>query len=606
MTSAGLTAGGIGARSDRPSFSERLGPYYKYFLLSPLIVMLLGFFAGPLLWLFRVSLYESRGASGFGIGGAAGQEGGGFYVEGTWTLDGYIRFFADDYFRSILGFTVEFALLVTVVTMVLAYPMAYYIYKAGPKLKVVLLILVILPKLSNMLVLVYGLQIMLANNGIINKLMLLIGVIDEPVKLVYTLFSMTVSKVLLIIPYTILVITATLHGLDPTSAGCGEGHGRQPGAYILVGDLSAQSARHVRRPADHHRLGARCLRVAGAARQPGPADPGGRGAEADLRERQLGHGIGHRLHHAGNDDPGGAALQLGAQPARGLAGVGSTCGSSVARRSTSSPSAHDGVFHPADDRRRDDVVHAVPLPASADDEVVDALVRGVLQRPEMDGGPVEQHDRQRPDHRAGADRRHDGGLGVQPLSLQVEDGALHLALTPVFTPAVIIAMALLTVAYKLDLWGGYLIIAISHSLWAFPLVIMILRVSLEGLDRSLEEAARGMGASQWRTFREIILPLVGPSVLVGALFAFIISINEFIMALFLGTSETETLPRIIYPTLRYRLTPLVAAASGVLMLLTVDRAAARRAHHESEKADRVQSQPIGLRTRGGNHGRRIR
>ena len=96
-----------------------------------------------------------------------------------------------------------------------------------------------------------------------------------------------------------------------------------------------------------------------------------------------------------------------------------------------------------------------------------------------------------------------------------------------------------------------------------------MRVSLEGLDPSLEEAARGMGASPWRTFREVILPLVAPSVLVGALFAFIISINEFIMALFLGSSETETLPRIIYPTLRYRLTPLVASASGVLMLLTV-------------------------------------
>lgn len=143
------------------------------------------------------------------------------------------------------------------------------------------------------------------------------------------------------------------------------------------------------------------------------------------------------------------------------------------------------------------------------------------------------------------------------------------ALTPVFTPAVIIAMALLAVAFKMNLWGGYLIIGIAHSLWAFPLVIMVLRVSLEGLDRSLEEAARGMGASPWYTFYAIILPLIAPSVLVGALFAFIISINEFIMALFLGTSETETLPRIIYPTLRYSLTPLVAAASGILMLLTV-------------------------------------
>jgi ABC-type spermidine/putrescine transport system permease subunit II len=144
-----------------------------------------------------------------------------------------------------------------------------------------------------------------------------------------------------------------------------------------------------------------------------------------------------------------------------------------------------------------------------------------------------------------------------------------LSLTPVFTPAVIIAMSLLALAYQTGLWGGYLIIAIAHSLWAFPLVIMVLKVSLDGLDRSIEEAARGMGATPWQTFYEIILPLIAPSVLVGALFAFIISINEFIMALFLGTSQTETLPRIIYPTLRYRLTPLVSAASGILMLLTV-------------------------------------
>lgn len=192
------------------------------------MVMLIGFFALPLLWLLRVSLYESRGASGFGIGGAKGQEGGGYYVENTWTLDNYIKFFTDDYFLSILLFTFEFAALVTIVTMVLAYPMAYYIYKAGPRLKVVLLILVILPKLSNMLVLVYGLQILLANNGLVNELLMLLGVIDEPVRLVYNLVSMTVSKVLLIVPYAILVITATLHGLDATLRDAAKGLGAGP------------------------------------------------------------------------------------------------------------------------------------------------------------------------------------------------------------------------------------------------------------------------------------------------------------------------------------------------------------------------------------------
>ena len=217
----------------RPGWSERLAPYYKYFLLAPMGLMLIGFFAWPLLWLFRVSLFESRGSSGFGIGGAKGQEGGGFYVEGTWTLDNYARIFTDSYFQDITLFTVQFAVLVTAVTMILAYPMAYYIYKAGPRLKVVLLILVILPKLSNMLVLVYGLQILLANNGLVNELLLLLGVVDEPIKLVYNLFSMTVSKVLLIIPYTILVITATLHGLDPTLRDAAQGMGASPASTFL-------------------------------------------------------------------------------------------------------------------------------------------------------------------------------------------------------------------------------------------------------------------------------------------------------------------------------------------------------------------------------------
>jgi ABC-type spermidine/putrescine transport system permease subunit II len=142
-------------------------------------------------------------------------------------------------------------------------------------------------------------------------------------------------------------------------------------------------------------------------------------------------------------------------------------------------------------------------------------------------------------------------------------------LVPVFIPAVILGMGLLSAYYKLHLWGTYVSIAIAHSLWSVPLVFMVLRVSLAGVDRTLEEAAQGLGANGLRTFYEVTLPLIMPGILVGILFSFIISINEFVMALFLTTSETETLPKVIWPNLRYLLTPLVAAASGVLTLLTI-------------------------------------
>lgn len=213
-----------GIEPPRP-LMERLARYNKYLLLLPLAVLIVTFFFLPILTLLRISFYQSRGASGFGIGGA---EGGGYYVEGTWTLDNYIRFFTDDYFMSVTMFTLGFALMVTVITMLLAYPMAYYIYRAPPRLKTVLILIVILPKLSNMLVLVYGLQMILANNGPVNTLLLTLGLIDEPVKLVYTLFSVTVSKVLLIAPYTILVITATLHTLDPLLRDAARGLGAGP------------------------------------------------------------------------------------------------------------------------------------------------------------------------------------------------------------------------------------------------------------------------------------------------------------------------------------------------------------------------------------------
>ena len=209
----------------RMRLGERAAPYYKYLLLMPLGLLLVVCFLGPLVSLFRVSLYDSGGESGFGIGGA---QGGGFYREGTWTLANYVRFFGDSYFREITVFTIEFALLVTVLTMLLAYPFAYYIYKAKPLLKVVLLIVVILPKLSNMLVLVYGIEILLSNNGWVNDALVALGLVHMPVTLVHVLFSMTVGKVLLILPYTVLVIAAGLHRLDSSLREAARGMGAGP------------------------------------------------------------------------------------------------------------------------------------------------------------------------------------------------------------------------------------------------------------------------------------------------------------------------------------------------------------------------------------------
>jgi ABC-type spermidine/putrescine transport system permease subunit II len=78
-----------------------------------------------------------------------------------------------------------------------------------------------------------------------------------------------------------------------------------------------------------------------------------------------------------------------------------------------------------------------------------------------------------------------------------------------------------------------------------------------------------LGAGRWQVFRFVTLPLILPAVLAATLFALVSSLNEITLTLFLATRYTETLPRVIWPNLRFAITPLVAAASAILLALTV-------------------------------------
>lgn len=142
-------------------------------------------------------------------------------------------------------------------------------------------------------------------------------------------------------------------------------------------------------------------------------------------------------------------------------------------------------------------------------------------------------------------------------------------LLPLFVPAVVLAMALLPFVHKLGIWGTHFSLAAAHSLWSVPVVFLVIRSALEDLNPDLEAAARGLGADTFTAFRRITLPLITPAMAVGAIMAFILSLNEVVMALFLSTPAIETLPKVIWPNLLYTLTPLVAAASTITMVLTL-------------------------------------
>lgn len=160
-------------------------------------------------------------------------------------------------------------------------------------------------------------------------------------------------------------------------------------------------------------------------------------------------------------------------------------------------------------------------------------------------------------------------LAVTRYRLRGDVALATLLMLPIFVPAVIIGMQSLSFAYQVGLWGTHLSIAIAHALWATPLVYMVLVSGLRRVSIELEEAAASLGANPWAAFRFVVWPLIVPSVLAAAVIGYIISLNEFIMALFLGTPATETLPKMIWPQIRHSVSPVVAAASSVLLIITV-------------------------------------
>ncbi|MCB2055396.1 MAG: ABC transporter permease [Geminicoccaceae bacterium] len=146
---------------------------------------------------------------------------------------------------------------------------------------------------------------------------------------------------------------------------------------------------------------------------------------------------------------------------------------------------------------------------------------------------------------------------------------LSFVLLPLIVPHVITAIALYFVSAPLGLVGSRFWIAVSHSVVAAPIVVLILMSTLQGVDPNLERAAFGLGASRVIVFRRIVLPLIVPGILSAALFSFLASFDELIIALFLSGVSSETLPVRIWNSLRMDVEPTIAAVSAFLIGVTV-------------------------------------
>ncbi len=112
-------------------------------------------------------------------------------------------------------------------------------------------------------------------------------------------------------------------------------------------------------------------------------------------------------------------------------------------------------------------------------------------------------------------------------------------------------------------------VLIAHITFCVGFVAIVVRARLAGMDESIFEAARDLGATPWQVFRRVTLPLILPAVIAGALMSFTLSIDDFVITFFTAGVGVSTLPLQIYSMIKIAVTPEVNAVSTLLMLLTL-------------------------------------
>ena len=145
------------------------------------------------------------------------------------------------------------------------------------------------------------------------------------------------------------------------------------------------------------------------------------------------------------------------------------------------------------------------------------------------------------------------------------DGLLYM---PVIVPEIVAGVSLLLFFAIAGIERGFLTLAVSHIAFSMPFVYLTVRARLADFDLSIEEAAQDLGANEWVTFARITLPLLMPGIVSGALLAFTLSVDDFIISFFVTGKGWDTLPIYIWSALKRGVTPEVNAVSAMLLLFS--------------------------------------
>jgi putative spermidine/putrescine transport system permease protein len=170
-------------------------------LVGPVLALFLFFFAVPIIILFALSFERVDTAT--------------FEMVDAFTLHNYTRFLFDRFYLEVLGVTLRISVVVTLLTVVTGYPVAVYLVRAGARERAILMLLVVSPLLVSLVIRSFGWVIVLGPQGLVNAVLLGLGVVDRPVKLMYTETAVVIGLAHVFYPFMVLAVYGTLQRIDP-------------------------------------------------------------------------------------------------------------------------------------------------------------------------------------------------------------------------------------------------------------------------------------------------------------------------------------------------------------------------------------------------------
>jgi putative spermidine/putrescine transport system permease protein len=196
-------------------------------ILAPLGLVLAAFFLVPVLMLLPTSFGSYVPGSGI--------------AKGVWTLENYLRIATDDYYREVIWRTLGLGLGVSLASLILGYPVAWLIARGPESWRVPLILLVVFPMLLNLVVRSFGWIVLLANRGLVNNLLMQLGLISAPIKLMFNLTGVMIGLTHIYLPFMVLMLVAAIRNIprDVEAAAATLGSSRAHVFFSVTLPLSA-------------------------------------------------------------------------------------------------------------------------------------------------------------------------------------------------------------------------------------------------------------------------------------------------------------------------------------------------------------------------------